>query len=173
MQKIDFYEIGQIHQRFIGIAVNEIVHGQEIPGLLQAPAGLDHLGVRLDGFQDLDDDLVFGDEMKVVLEKDVAGDVDEPPLTARQGGHVEEGEAVREDFGGRLVRVRTAEDVVEARTKQELVSVDFLMVVENRLPGDEGVQNRSSFGLLHFSWEIQLRHNTYRRKGTGIKGLYS
>ena len=89
------------------LAVDEVVQHQQVAGLLELGAGADDLRLRLDRLQDLRRGQIPRQKVDIVLEQDVARDVDEDELAAADRLHAEDQSAVGHDLGAGLVRGRS------------------------------------------------------------------
>src|ERR1700723_3868243 len=82
--QVHLNEIGEIDERRPGRAVLEIVQREEIAVRFQATASGDDFAVDLNGFQDLDDNLILGENCGEFAEQRFARAVNERAATGNQ-----------------------------------------------------------------------------------------
>src|ERR1700723_1971757 len=82
--QVHLNEIGEIDERRPGRAVLEIVQREQIAVRFQATAGSDYFAVDLNGFQDLDDNLILGENCGEFAEQRFARAVNERAATGNQ-----------------------------------------------------------------------------------------
>ncbi len=126
-----FDDVGDFGERLPGIVGDVVVESDDVSSFFEMAAGGDDVGVGRNGFEDFDNGCGRGQERDEAFDQRVAGAVDEGAASIAQDVEAHQKRAVESGAGG-FVGV-SVEGVFQAIAKQEFISEDILVAVEDRL----------------------------------------
>ena len=136
---VDLDDARQLDERQQGVAVDEIVQGEQVAAVAQVPAGRDHLRAGLHVLQDLDDDPVAREGAGHPADEQVRGEVDEAGAGAGDAVDVLGEEGGGQQAAGGPLAAQFAELQPQGLAEEQFIGEQLLVDVEDRLAGDVNV----------------------------------
>ncbi len=131
-------DVGQFEQRLVPLLEgDEVVQRQGEALLLQFAAAADDFGRDVDGFEDFEDEFLARQQLDGVARQHARVEVDEAEIGAERRLQAEFREDMAEDGGRGGEVVGDLRAVLRAAAEQQLVGVELLLAVEDRLAADE------------------------------------
>ena len=153
---VDLDDARQLDERQQGVAVDEIVQGEQVAAVAQVPAGRDHLGRGVDVLEHLDDDPVARKGAGQPADEQVRGEIDETGVVAGNAVDVLGEEGGGQQAAGGPLAAQLAELQPKGLAEEQFIGEQLLVDVEDRLPGDVDVHGaggkRGRIGLGIGCW---------------------
>jgi hypothetical protein len=201
-QEVYLDDVGKLSKRMACLGDNEVVEGDRVAGVFEPPASREHLVIRPDVFQNLNDDLLPGQQHRVVLNQSFAREIHKSLAASRERIKTEEQAMIDDTLRSASAR-RGVEIIFQVGAEQKLVAQHRPVPVENGLPCHEfldpevlvrrrryrlgrvcHVRSGNTLSAQGFGWRLRivkqqpgpaysLQHKTLRQKSDDSLALRS
>ena len=145
--EIDFEEVSQFDEGAGVRGVHKIVEGEEVAGIAQLAADGKNLVSGLNGFQDLHNNAIRGQQTGSAKAQGQFVDIDEGAGMAGQKLEIEQGDGIGDDAGGGVGVGR--EGILRAAAEEQFVGKNPQAQIKDGLAGYEFFEHEGTLCIVH------------------------